>query len=538
MKIMENQFYIKKGSLCFIIPVFTEKSKVCDKYLNKLAIDLKRINDEGLDKNGRRKCRRNTIKGSKLEFINDPRIYRHFPNIQTNFQSAPKCTKTYEGRFLCQCCASAIKFHDDGIQKKNTMQFHLDSFNIKYHLENDGNDKTPSSIEDAFECSFNMNVILYLMHEEDEKIAYLLFEVNMADIEDFCIINDTSTFNNYVKSEQIIFIKHLFYKSKMTVQINDKKSDKENLQEWVNDYIKRLCMALEIEYKGNVPEYIEEHAFKYSFIELKEVCNENGDELDIDFNEMNRFLDNHSQQIYGLLLSDEGWVNTPKHVVKDKLQDYWTTRDYICTFFLQHNALLFNLRESTRGKKLSNFSKEWYSIYQDGKYKEYVSSHPCLTGIDTLAIFTFLNAIYKEINLDRFEWKFKNEKNENVSNTMAKIKVARRDLKLLQEIMNKTSLKLGEIVSMETYLYKHFGIIEKTKRIKELYEQQVNTLNFDYNDANNKIINKLTIITIIIGFFSLIISSISIDFSWIKEIVQNILQIWMLIKFHWIIIIL
>ena len=126
MKIMENQFYIKKGSLCFIIPVFTEKSKVCDKYLNKLAIDLKRINDEGLDKNGRRKCRRNTIKGSKLEFINDPRIYRHFPNIQTNFQSAPKCTKTYEGRFLCQCCASAIKFHDDGIQKKNTMQFHLD----------------------------------------------------------------------------------------------------------------------------------------------------------------------------------------------------------------------------------------------------------------------------------------------------------------------------------------------------------------------------------------------------------------------------
>ena len=76
MKIMENQFYIKKGSLCFIIPVFTEKSKVCDKYLNKLAIDLKRINDEGLDKNGRRKCRRNTIKGSKLAFINDPRIYR------------------------------------------------------------------------------------------------------------------------------------------------------------------------------------------------------------------------------------------------------------------------------------------------------------------------------------------------------------------------------------------------------------------------------------------------------------------------------
>ena len=205
---MENLFYIKKGSLCFIIPVFTENSKVCDKYLNKLAADLERINDEGFDKNERRKCRRNTIKRSKHEFITDQRIRRYFPNIQTKFQPS-ECTETYEGRFLCRCCASAIKFHDDGIQKKNTLQFHLDSFNIKYYHKKDGNNEGTSSIENAFECSFNMNVILYLMHEGDEKIAYLLFEINMEDISGG-IINDNSTSIQYVRSEQIIFIKHLF----------------------------------------------------------------------------------------------------------------------------------------------------------------------------------------------------------------------------------------------------------------------------------------------------------------------------------------
>ena len=77
---------------------------------------------------------------------------------------------------------------------------------------------------------------------------------------------------------------------------------------------------------------------------------------------------------------------------------------------------------------------------------------------------------------------------------------------LLQEILDKTSLNLGEIASMEKCIYRQFGIIEKMEQIKERYQQQVDQLNFIYEDANNQNILNLTILTFILGILSLILS--------------------------------
>ena len=59
---------------------------------------------------------------------------------------------------------------------------------------------------------------------------------------------------------------------------------------------------------------------------------------------------------------------------------------------------------------------------------------------------------------------------------------------------------------MENCIYKQFGIIDKTKRIKEFYEQHVDKLNFKHNLFNNILIAFLTLMTIIIGLLQLILA--------------------------------
>lgn len=493
---MTNQFFIKNGSLCFIIPFFTENSSVC-KTLSK-----------GLEKNLNLFSKDDTIKEVKGNFIKKIQKDSLFPNAEINY--CPISCKNHKniqykkrvGRFLCDCSSNAIKFHDDGIQRKNFTQFYLDNFKITYK----------SSNVDNFSCSFEMAALLYLMNEENQKVAYLLLEIDMRKIQ----YGDNSCSLKGINSDPIIFIKHLFYKKKLEVQIEEIKEHTEtqekekSLQEWVVNYMNKLCKALHV--KDPIPEYIKYHAFKYSFIELKEICTPRGRLIELD--NIDDFLSRYSQQIYGLLLSDEGWSNVPIETIKPKLQDYWTTRDYACTFFLQHNALAFNLKDSKSGQKQLELGQKWFAKYNDNKYAEYVSNHPCLTGIDTLTIFTFLDAIYKEINIDKYERRIREGMNNKTFwSVSTKIRKTRERIDRLQEILNNTSVGLEEMASMERCIYKQFGIIEQISRVKDLYKQLVEELNFEYDDKNNNKIAWLTLLTVIIGLLSPFLSVI-IDKKW------------------------
>lgn len=485
---MNNQFFIQKGSFCFIIPFFTENSYVCKNFFNNLKnlynSDKTYSSHGEFKKKAKKKFAKLTIKTDYFPEIE--------PNLQTKF--CPKKHLGYSGRFLCKCMSSAVKFHDDISQEKDAVHLFLDSFNVKY-------------IHPNVKCSFKFNTVLYLIHDDNEKAAYLLIEINMEDIDNFNIENP-NLLKKYISSEQIIFIKHLFYKNKMKLQIErlSNKREKKNdcsLQEWVIDYIRQLCIALKIDHNKDVPKYIFKHAFDYSFIELKKICDVDENDLNIDFNNIDTdFLEKYSKQTYGLLLSDEGWERTPTQITKTKLQDYWTTRDFVCTFILQKNALLFNLKDTQKGKMYSEFEKKWFINYKESKYQEYVSNSPCITGIDTLAIFPFLKAIYKEIRIDRFfEQNYTvNKKNKEISTEITDVK---EKLEALQSILFQSSLNLEEIANMEKCIYKQFGIIDKIEKMKELYKQHTDKMTFIYEDTNNKSIYKLTILTLILGLLSL-----------------------------------
>ncbi len=497
---MGEQFYIKKGAFCFIIPIFTDNSKICNEYFGLLNKGLKEFKEL-------KEKKREFITEWKSKFADALRKDNTEPtttslqetqkpsndaprsglDVSPNFcqkecKNIDKYKDEYKGRFLCKCVASAIKFHDDKSQQKSAAHFYLGKHDVEY--------------QNIVNVKFSFNAVLYLTHEDKEKAAYLVIEINKEDIKDFSITNQGKPAGT-ITAEQIIFIKHLFYKQKMEVTIDNE--EKCSIQNWLVKYLDKLCKGLGIK-KDDIPEYVFEHAFDYSVIELKEICDKDGNDINIKFNDIDAdFNEYYAKQTYGMLLSDEGWNNTPYKVVKDKLKDYWTTRDYLCTFFLQRNALLFNLKD----EKYTNFCQEWFKAYPGDKYREYTQRVPCLTGIDSLAIFPFLKAIYKEIKIVRYEKTYRVDETKNIEEK--DITKTKNELEKLQQVINDTSINLGEIAYMEKCIYSQFGMIERVQRIKELYEQQVDRLNFLYESENNRKIKILTWVTVGVGVLTLIL---------------------------------
>ena len=107
-------------------------------------------------------------------------------------------------------------------------------------------------------------------------------KINKEDINDFSITKQEKPAGT-ITAEQIIFIKHLFYKQKMEVTIDNE--EKCSIQNWLVKYLDKLCKGLGIK-KDDIPEYVFEHAFDYSVIELKEICDKDGNDINIKFNDI------------------------------------------------------------------------------------------------------------------------------------------------------------------------------------------------------------------------------------------------------------
>lgn len=241
---MDDKFYIKDGSFCFIIPFFTKESDICDQFFQNLKNKRKEVdaNFSG-DENIKEKMKVTEI--TKNEFVQNIKN-ANFPFIQTNF-SCKFCTQEqllYKRKHLCQCVSSAVKFHDDISQKNDSTQLYLDHYSASY------------SHNDVF-CEFDFNVILYINHDNEGKISYVVIEMNTKNIKGNLFSDVTP--DDTLDPEYIIFIKHLFYKRKMTLDLIRKGSTEKKeycLQNWATDYMRKLCVALGISYHSAVPDYV------------------------------------------------------------------------------------------------------------------------------------------------------------------------------------------------------------------------------------------------------------------------------------------
>lgn len=489
-------FSCNEGSIAFIIPFLFNSED--GKTTNKCIEIFEKIKPE--DDRDKYEDYKDQIRNA---------ISYKFPNADiafcgaTEFNDCQKLTKkcyyrdlyknhrSYKGRNLCPCLSVTRKFHDDDFQNIPRIEIYLGTYHVKYEKPNTNK---------FFE--FYIDTFLLLTNEKGGECGYLVFNISLASIRENCIGTFTSN-----SLDNVIFLKHLFYKNRLKCTIiGNGENCCLSIPEWAYESFTNLLSALRIRTNSSSDIRNEEKskkhvAFRYSIIELNNVKDKKGKIIPL--SDIDSFLEVHQNQLYGLLVSDEGW----RYVSKDQIQktfkdNHWSSRRFSSAFFLEHNALLISqydiAEQKDEGGQIAHdsFTKQWYSTYtqsQDSNcYEEYVGLRPCFPGITSLIFYAYLKAIYKETVLA----KVKNYSEGNYFTDEEKYK-------RLAFALQRHSLSLDAVKNIEDCIYAQFGIPAELKDLRERYKREAN------NVQNKKIVN-LTHVTAFISLSALVVSMLAI----------------------------
>jgi len=404
------------------------------------------------------------------------------------------CNKNqYDGKFLCEIHSISNKFHDDVSQEKKQITISLGHYY--------------KSFENIEKKRFDFIIDAILIIDNENHYGYLIFNINLNSFKNKGLFS-----NKEYKSDAIIFLKHLFYKKRLKVQTTNPYNPNCNgiaIQEWTAKYFKSLMNALGIVHPFINNKYI---AFDYSIIELNNI--KNSDKKCISIEDIEHVKNKYINQLYGLLVSDEGWNYVPTLHLRRKFHDnYFSTRKHTCTFVIGYNALIINQSDDTYVRPYKEYAVKWFEKYmqeeKDFNYCSYFTISSCIPGLENHIFQVFINSIYKNKILEQtIKLQNKNDKS---------IQQLEKTLSQLTDALETHSLYLGEIKDVENYIHKEFGINEKIRKIQGNYQHKNNKLKTRYDEQQNNSVRTLTYATIIITLCVAIFSAYTpYDISWEK----------------------
>ena len=477
---MQKQFYSTEGSLAFVIPfLFTpekgEGENVCSELFSQVKPDDDRDRYEDY-KDELRKALSNQFPDADIAFcgateFNDGEVVKRCRYREDCHKHEP-----YKGRNLCPCLSVSRKFHDDASQKIPRIEISLGTYHVLYEKDE----------EHFFECY--IDALLLLTNATGGEGGYLVFNTSLAAIRENCFGSVTGN-----KLENFIFLKHLFYKGRLKCSINDQRNI--SIQEWASQFYRTLLAALDIKNDK------QEVSFNYSIMELNDIVD--SEKKPISLARTSMFLKSYRNQVYGLMVSDEGWRYIADNTLKKPFKDNnWSSRNFSTAFFLGHNALIINqyhqakTPDSQWGKAYTSFSKEWYDNYgQTGEqqfYAEYARLRPCIPGVASMIFYAFLKAIYKEVVLDKVK-----ELTDGSSFT------DEEKYRRLAFALQQHSMSLDAIKNVEECIYAQFDIPAQLQDIRLRYKQEA------ANVQNRKVVN-LTHVTACISLSALVVATLAI----------------------------
>ena len=489
-------FYGLEGSLAFFIPFsFSNSEKernLCTQIFESAQKQITHQTDLTIPALDREDKEKTIFTNLKQRLINQLRrhksgLFDDADLIYTTNSNQPcckACDKHYEGRNLCNALSISRKFHEDSSQNIPRIEVFLGSYPVKYNC-------CGKSILD-----FNMDLFLLLNGKEKNECGYVVIKISLDSI--LKPVNECNP--EYL--DRIILLKHLFYKSRMRCKIGEQEFSQapQSLQQWITEYLKALFEILKLDYDSSVNDYVKEAAFRYSLLELDNITISREENSYAFLNDINKFIRLYVNQLYGLLVSDEGWAAYPKEELLKKFKDnYWSSRTHTCSFFYEHNALVINQYKSSEYEDYQNKFKEWYNQYvdADGKqlqvYQDYISLKPCIPGVSSLTFDAFLNAIYKDMQIERtYEMLADNN--------------AERNVQALDRLLQSYSMSLDEIKSLEDIICNQFSINEKLKNLQERYHRETASVQDSKLYMLTQVTVSLSLVSVAVATFTVLLT--------------------------------
>lgn len=471
------QFCCDKGSIAFIVPFLFKNfgdGEFCDNVCTRMFRTI-------ADRSKSSKRAASIYEQEKRNFVSQ--LKPSFPSAEVRY-SGTSCevaeNKDYKGRNLCKCFSVCRKFHDDKSMNTPHIEVFLGSYPITY------------SLPDGRFFKFKCDALLLLSDELGSECGYLIFNIDKKTI----------TPDIFATLDVFIFIKHLFYKSRLKCDIVDKKHV--SIQEWADQYIRKLMKRLEIDPSKAVNKHVLKQsnsadqgaAFSYSILQLENIH----DSGQISIANIEEFKQVYANQLYGLLVSDEGWRYGSKEDIFAKFKNnYWSSKTNTCSFFLGRNVLTINQTDEALNKDLNG----WFENYVDldpvnesnhvNFYKKYVNLHSCFPGVKSLTLFFYLKAIYKDMMLGKTK-EYIMETTDSPDEKYQRLTVA----------LQSYSMSLETMRNVEDMICIQFNMPAEIESLRNRCEVEA------ANRQNSKM-RLLTIVTAGISLIAIIVSMLSIS---------------------------
>lgn len=491
-----DSFYGSEGSLAFFIPFSFSTTENENNLCTELFTEAKKKNEHLTslvpDRSSREEKEKTFFNNLKQRLINQ--LQRHksglfdeadlIYNNNSNPLCGKICDKYYEGRNLCKALSISRQFHEDSSQHTPRLEVFLGTYLVKYNQQD----------KDIFE--FKIDAFLLLNGKERNECGFVVFKISLDPI-----LKPTKQEGNS-KLDNIIFLKHLFYKSRLKCKIGNQElsNDFISLQKWTTEYLNALFEVLKLDYDSVVNNYVKEAAFRYSLLELDNITISRNAKSYIILTDVNKFIQLYANQLYGLLVSDEGWTAYPQGELLKKFKDnYWSTRAYTCSFFYEHNVLIINQYEAAERKEYQQKSNTWYDKYVDinGKslplYQDYVNLEPCIPGIASLTFDAFLNAIYKDMQVERTQERLIDGN-------------AEQNVKALDRLLQSYSMSLDEIKSLEDIICNQFSIKERLRNLQDRYHREAANVQDSKLYMLTQVTVSLSLVSVAVATFTVLLT--------------------------------
>lgn len=214
----------------------------------------------------------------------------------------------------------------------------------------------------------------------------------------------------------------------------------------------------------------------------------------------------HVKLLYGLMTGDEGYHFVPEDLVRERLANFWGSRDFMRIYAGRQSFLFINLLKTPRQQayldRQTQFGTDTY-----GSLNPYFYMEDCPLTVNHGILFSvefamLLRALINEVLA--FQTEYKNKKFISYYKRIRETRELRRKIiKVLEKVEQTKIAEIGELSAVLLASQHIVPIVEQVKYLLELLEGDLTMI---YSERNNALMTVLTVLGLLLAVWQVILA--------------------------------
>lgn len=212
--------------------------------------------------------------------------------------------------------------------------------------------------------------------------------------------------------------------------------------------------------------------------------------------------------LYGILTGDEGWRHVPVQLARDRLDQSWSSRDFVKAVVFSNSYLLVNLnRDDTFRDYLAGQYRFQYHYYSG--INDYFTMDAATAGVNHGLFFSVETGLIVKTATDRMlEDRPSLDKSQGLILSDEIKKSKKRRLAMIKMLNTVETVSISELGELDTLVLRQLNTSERVENIRSLLELLESDLDLLYSTDTNRMVTLLTILGLVLAMVQVILGVI------------------------------